>query len=88
MVAERGRRVLGAEEAAALEFGTAILAVSALSFLGFGATPPQPEWGLDEVVVTKSGRVTESGPADTILESARDPYTRALVDAVPRPGRA
>lgn len=31
---------------AALEFGTAILAVSALSFLGFGAAPPQPEWGL------------------------------------------
>lgn len=30
---------------AALEFGQAILAVSALSFLGFGAAPPQPEWG-------------------------------------------
>lgn len=30
---------------AALEFGTAILAVSALSFLGYGATPPTPEWG-------------------------------------------
>ena len=30
---------------AALEFGTAILAVSALSFLGFGAAPPTPEWG-------------------------------------------
>ncbi|SJM66408.1 ABC transporter permease [Gulosibacter sp. 10] len=30
---------------AALEFGTAILAVAALSFLGFGATPPTPEWG-------------------------------------------
>lgn len=30
----------------ALEFGSAILAVSALSFLGFGAPPPQPEWGL------------------------------------------
>ncbi|WP_084500272.1 ABC transporter permease [Brevibacterium album] len=31
---------------AALEFGSAILAVSALSFLGYGAPPPQPEWGL------------------------------------------
>jgi peptide/nickel transport system permease protein len=31
---------------AALELGTAILAVSALSFLGFGAAPPEPEWGL------------------------------------------
>lgn len=29
----------------ALEFGTAVLAVSALSFLGFGAEPPAPEWG-------------------------------------------
>lgn len=30
---------------AALEFGAAILAVSSLSFLGFGAPPPAPEWG-------------------------------------------
>ena len=29
----------------ALEFGAAILAFSALSFLGYGAQPPQPEWG-------------------------------------------
>ncbi len=31
---------------AALELGFALLSVSALSFLGFGALPPQPEWGL------------------------------------------
>lgn len=30
---------------AALELGTAILSVSALSFLGFGPQPPTPEWG-------------------------------------------
>jgi peptide/nickel transport system permease protein len=30
---------------AVLDFGTAILAVSSLSFLGFGAPPPQAEWG-------------------------------------------
>lgn len=30
---------------AALEFGSAILSVSALGFLGFGAQPPTPEWG-------------------------------------------
>lgn len=30
---------------AALEFGSAILSVAALSFLGFGAQPPDPEWG-------------------------------------------
>lgn len=29
----------------AVEFGMAVLAVSALSFLGFGAVPPTPEWG-------------------------------------------
>ncbi|EIV92568.1 ABC transporter permease [Frankia sp. QA3] len=29
----------------ALDFGGAILAVSALGFLGFGAQPPTPEWG-------------------------------------------
>jgi peptide/nickel transport system permease protein len=30
---------------AAVEFGMAVLSVSALSFLGFGAKPPTPEWG-------------------------------------------
>ncbi|RKN04775.1 ABC transporter permease [Streptomyces radicis] len=30
---------------AAVEFGTVLLAVSALSFLGYGAQPPEPEWG-------------------------------------------
>jgi peptide/nickel transport system permease protein len=30
---------------AAMEFGEAILAVSALSFLGYGVQPPAPEWG-------------------------------------------
>ena len=28
-----------------LDFGSSILAVSALSFLGYGAEPPAPEWG-------------------------------------------
>ncbi|SEF16912.1 ABC transporter permease [Streptomyces sp. Ag109_O5-10] len=30
---------------ATLDFGTSILSVSALSFLGYGAPPPAPEWG-------------------------------------------
>ncbi|SQD94750.1 ABC-type transporter, integral membrane subunit [Parafrankia sp. Ea1.12] len=30
---------------AVLDFGTAVLAISALSFLGFGAAPPAAEWG-------------------------------------------
>lgn len=29
----------------AIEFGSAILSISALSFLGYGAVPPTPEWG-------------------------------------------
>ncbi|WP_190815188.1 ABC transporter permease [Saccharopolyspora pogona] len=31
---------------AALEIGTSILAVAGLGFLGYGAPPPTPEWGL------------------------------------------
>lgn len=31
---------------AALQFGTAILALSTLGFLGYGVTPPHPEWGM------------------------------------------
>lgn len=30
----------------ALQFGNAILAIATLSFLGYGAPPPTPEWGL------------------------------------------
>jgi peptide/nickel transport system permease protein len=35
-----------------LDVGTAILAVSSLSFLGYGAAPPAPEWG----TLVSSGR--------------------------------
>ena len=31
---------------AALEFGRAVLTISTLGFLGYGAPPPTPEWGL------------------------------------------
>ena len=31
---------------AALQFGSAILQLSILGFLGYGAPPPTPEWGL------------------------------------------
>ncbi|NYF12644.1 peptide/nickel transport system permease protein [Pseudoclavibacter sp. JAI123] len=30
---------------AAIEFGTAVLSIAALSFLGYGNPPPAPEWG-------------------------------------------
>ena len=32
---------------AALEFGTAVLAIAGLGFLGYGAPPPTPEWGIE-----------------------------------------
>src|SRR5690606_11610105 len=31
---------------AAMQLGTAILALSTLGFLGYGVTPPDPEWGM------------------------------------------
>jgi len=37
----------------------------------------------DVVVVLRSGTVVEEGPAEGVLNNPADPYTRALVDAVP-----
>ena len=47
-----------------LEFGGAILAISALSFLGFGAVPPQPEWGL---LVSEGRQYITSSPWMSII---------------------
>ena len=38
----------------------------------------------DEMVVLYGGRVMESGPVDRIFAAPRHPYTRGLLDAVPR----
>ncbi|MFE7197942.1 ABC transporter ATP-binding protein [Microbacterium oxydans] len=38
----------------------------------------------DRTVVLKDGRVVEQGATATVLHTPQDPYTRALVDAVPR----
>ena len=38
------------------------------------------------VLVMYGGTVMESGPADAVLRHARHPYTRALLEARPRPG--
>ena len=38
----------------------------------------------DEVIVLYQGRVVEQGSPDTLFQSAAHPYTRALMDAVPR----
>ncbi|MEV7239146.1 ATP-binding cassette domain-containing protein [Streptomyces sp. NPDC051020] len=40
----------------------------------------------DEILVMRHGRVVEHGPVDTVLDHPADPYTRRLVDAIPRPG--
>jgi oligopeptide/dipeptide ABC transporter ATP-binding protein len=39
----------------------------------------------DRVAVMYLGRVVESGPAEAVLDEPRHPYTRALLEAVPRP---
>ncbi|MFH8727556.1 ABC transporter ATP-binding protein [Streptomyces termitum] len=41
----------------------------------------------DDVLVLKSGTVVESGPVDRVLDSPEHPYTRLLMDSVPRRGR-
>ncbi len=38
------------------------------------------------VLVMYGGTVMESGPVDAVLRRARHPYTRALLEARPRPG--
>lgn len=38
----------------------------------------------DDVVILKSGQVVEHGETTSVFASPRDPYTRALLDAVPR----
>jgi peptide/nickel transport system ATP-binding protein len=38
----------------------------------------------DEIAVMQGGRLVEVGPADRLIRSPRQPYTRALIDAVPR----
>lgn len=45
---------------AALQFGTAILAIASLSFLGYGAQPPDPEWGL---LISEGRNYINSHPA-------------------------
>jgi peptide/nickel transport system ATP-binding protein len=42
----------------------------------------------DDVVVMRRGVAVEQGPIETVLITPADPYTRALLDAVPRVDRA
>lgn len=73
---------------AALEFGTAVLAVSALSFLGYGAPAPTPEWGRlvsegRDFIATSWWLVTFPGLMVTFLVLA----TNRVARAVEREGR-
>lgn len=35
------------------------------------------------IIVLNRGRIVEEGPTDAVIRAPRDPYTRALIDAVP-----
>jgi peptide/nickel transport system ATP-binding protein len=46
-------------------------------------------WNIaDRIAVMYLGRIVEQGTTETLLDGARHPYTRALLSAVPRAGRA
>jgi peptide/nickel transport system ATP-binding protein len=42
------------------------------------------EYIADRVAVMRSGRIVEQGDSVSVLEHPQQPYTRALIDAVPR----
>ncbi|MDR6868364.1 peptide/nickel transport system permease protein [Microbacterium resistens] len=70
----------------ALEFGIAILAVSALSFLGYGAPPPSPEWGRlvadgRDFIATSWWIATLPGLAITLLVLSTNRISKFITEA-------
>jgi peptide/nickel transport system ATP-binding protein len=58
------------------ELGVAFLFITH----NFGAV----EYMAHDIAVMKDGRIVEAGPADQVLSAPSEPYTRALLAAVPR----
>ncbi|MET9514763.1 ATP-binding cassette domain-containing protein [Streptomyces sp. NPDC002994] len=40
----------------------------------------------EEVLVMRAGKVVEHGPIAAVLDHPQDPYTRRLIDSIPKPG--
>ncbi|WP_316528547.1 ABC transporter ATP-binding protein [Kitasatospora brasiliensis] len=61
-----------------------------LSMLFIGHNLPAVCHVSDTVAVMRDGRIVETAPTEALLRSPRHPYTRALLDSVPRlpPGRS
>jgi peptide/nickel transport system ATP-binding protein len=55
-----------------------------LSYLFIGHNLDVVRFMSDRIIVLHRGRVVEEGPADVIATAPSDPYTKALVAAVPR----
>ncbi|MDX2286151.1 MAG: ABC transporter ATP-binding protein [Bacteroidia bacterium] len=41
----------------------------------------------DRVLVMFRGKIVEEGPTEEVLRNPRHPYTRALIDCIPKPGQ-
>ncbi len=39
----------------------------------------------DDIAIMHEGKILETGPIDDVLSDPRDPYTKALIDAIPDP---
>jgi peptide/nickel transport system ATP-binding protein/oligopeptide transport system ATP-binding protein len=48
---------------------------------------PVARYMSDRIAVMQTGRIVELRPADALFEAPEDPYTRALLDAMPSYGR-